>query len=240
MAKLTRSHVLFASSLLALAGCAKDQHPKGQAAYGEWQAAESGPTTGSDVKSAEARRMPATEPPARPYESASAKTETMPKSEQSAQALSDGQILNILTVVDGGEVDQAQVAQKKAADARVQDFAQRMIKQHTQSRQKGEKLSQTARISLSDSAEAAKLRAGSAEVMDDLSDEQAGDDFDKLYIKKQADQHAEVLDLLDRRLIPSATNASLKNQLVNTRTMVSLHLSQARDLQQDLATRDEE
>jgi putative membrane protein len=238
MAKLTKGYVLFVSSLLALAGCMKDDQAK-EPAYGQSSLPpEAENTTGNEYSSARAEPM---ESPGRELQepvsdSESAKMATPARGAEQTQALSDGQILNVLGIVDSGEIDQAKLAQQRSKNSRVKDFAGKMIEHHSESKDKAEELAEEANLSREDSAPAGELRTGAKQVMQTLLAEQQGAVFDRLYVDSQVDQHAKVLDLIEQRLIPSASNDKLRNQLVETRTMVTNHLSDARELQNEIST----
>jgi putative membrane protein len=149
--------------------------------------------------------------------------------------LTDAQIAKILQAVDTGEIDQAKVAQKKSKDARVKKFAQHMIQQHTKSKQKGMALTKKAKITPEDSPVATELTGKANAQLEALKGADAAT-FDTLYISGQAQQHQEVLDLVNAQLIPSATDNDLKSHLAETRTMVETHVTQAKEIQDALAT----
>jgi len=232
MAKLTSIHVLLVTTtLLALAGCSKDESTP-EPEYGESTAAGPGASAGGETTTSVEYDAPKEEQPA--GEAAAAKSAEMPEAERKMQALSDGQIVKLTSVVDSGEIDQAKLAKERASDARVKQFAAMMIKQHTQSKQKGDKLAKQASITPEESPVATELANGSSSMMQTLRDAE-GREFDALYIDGQVSQHAKVLGLLENQLIPSAANEQLKGALVEARTMVSNHLTEAKDIQQKLS-----
>ena len=158
--------------------------------------------------------------------SETASTETTP--------LTDDQIAKITSTVSEGEVEQAKVARQKAKDQRVKTFARHMIDQHTQAKQKTDKLAKKAEMKPADSTVSTDLDTRATQTLEQLKTAQATD-FDKTYIEAQVTQHQEVLDLLNSKLIPAAQNADLKAQLEEQRTMVEEHLTQARQISESLA-----
>jgi putative membrane protein len=140
--------------------------------------------------------------------------------------MTDGQITQILANVDKGEIDQAQVALTKTANPQVRDFANMMIEQHTTSTKQATQLAEQTKIIPSPSPEANKLQTKGAQTLEKLN---AADpsDFDKIYIEAQIDQHKEVLELLNDKLMPAAKDPALKQQLSATQNMVQHHIDQA-------------
>ena len=59
----------------------------------------------------------------------------------------------------------------------------------------------------------------------------SGAAFDEAYIDNEVAYHQQVLDALDKVLIPGATNAELKALLVKVRPAFVAHLEHARSLQ---------
>ena len=61
--------------------------------------------------------------------------------------------------------------------------------------------------------------------------------FDKAYVDHEVAYHQQVLDAVDRTLIPNAKNADLKALLVKVRPAFVAHLEHARHLQSSLGGR---
>jgi putative membrane protein len=230
MVKLRSLVVLFVTSLLALAGCSKDESTP-EPEYGASSAAGPGASAGDETTTSVEYAPP---PKQEPSEAASAKAAaTPPEGERKIQALSDGQILSVMTTVDKGEIEQAEIAQQKAIDPQVDRFASMMVKQHTASKQKAEKLVQRAALPIEPTPLADELAEKSDQMVKTLKDADS-EAFDVLYMNGQVAQHAKVLGLIENQMIPSAVNAKLKSQLVEARKMVSDHLENAKRIQQEL------
>jgi putative membrane protein len=58
--------------------------------------------------------------------------------------------------------------------------------------------------------------------------------FDKAYAEHEVAYHQQVLDAIDKTLIPSAKNEELKALLVKVRPTIAEHLDHARELQSKL------
>ncbi len=144
--------------------------------------------------------------------------------------LTDAQIAKVLDSVDSGEIAQAKVAQKKSKNPKVKKYAAHMIQAHTQSKNKATAWAKKAKITPEDSPEATQLADKGAQTLSALEGADAAS-FDAAYIAAQAQQHDEVLGLLDSRLAPSATDEQLKAFLAATRAMVATHATEAKALE---------
>jgi len=154
---------------------------------------------------------------------------------ESATALpiSDPQSVRILTTVNGGEIEQAQLAKDKAQDSRVKKFAQKMIDEHKKANDKIIKLYKSEDLMPANSSVANDLADKGSQTLTTLNATTVPD-FDKTYIDAQVQQHQEVLELINTRLIPGATDAKLKDALLDASKMVAHHLEKAREIQAQL------
>jgi putative membrane protein len=144
-------------------------------------------------------------------------------------APTDGQIVQILATVDTGEIEQAQLATSRATSPQVRQFATEMIDQHTESRAKGAQLAAQAGLSLAGSKQGDELHAKGAQTKQDLQNSEPTA-FDDAYMQAQVKQHQEVLDLIDTKLTPAATNPDVRATLTTTRGMVQHHLTEAQQI----------
>jgi putative membrane protein len=151
------------------------------------------------------------------------------------ETLTDDQIAKITETVDAGEVEQGRIAQKKAKNARVKKFASHMVTQHTKSKKQNATLVKKAQITPADSTTAQTLSEKSSQTLATLESTESPD-FDKKYIDAQIEQHENVVLLLDSKLIPNASNADLKARLEETKKLVETHLTEAKEIQQSLAS----
>jgi putative membrane protein len=153
----------------------------------------------------------------------------MSGSDKSA-ALTDGQIMQILATVDDGEIQQAQVALAKTSNPQVRSFADMMINQHTSDKQQGQALSAQTKADPAPSAQANKLQTKAAQMLEKLNGTEPSD-FDKIYIQGQIDQHKEVLNMLNDKLMPAAKDPMLRQQLTAAQSMVQHHIDMAQQIQ---------
>ncbi|MGA7119379.1 MAG: DUF4142 domain-containing protein [Polyangiaceae bacterium] len=159
-------------------------------------------------------------------DNAGAPTEAQP-------ALSDDEILGVLHAADAGEIDQGKLAQTKAKDARVKKLAAMMIKDHSDAETKGTSLAKRANLKLESSPTSLSLENDARGATASLKTEK-GTDFDKRYVDTQVQEHQQVLDMIDQKLIPSAKDPGLKTLLADVRGTVAMHLQHAQALQNEM------
>ncbi len=147
--------------------------------------------------------------------------------------LTDNQILGFTHAANVGEIEQGKLAQTKAKDSKVKAFAAMMVKDHTDADNKGKALAKKANLKPEPSPVTESLKTGAEAATTTLKSEM-GADFDRGYVDTQVKEHQEVLDTLDQKLIPSATNADLKTYLADVRDAVAMHLQHAEDLQKQM------
>jgi putative membrane protein len=222
------SVIMLALAGVAVPGCSKHDEGPPPAA----QAPAPDQTTGAEAeRQVEQPIAPPVEEP--PPPSSNEPSERGPEPEKPTQApIADDQTVRILSTVDNGEIEQGQLAQTKADDARVKKFATQMIEQHTRSKQRNAQLAQREQLLPANSSVANDLTDEGTRVLDSLNRTE-GPAFDQTYINAQVDQHQAVLDLLNSRLIPGATNPKLKAQLLDVKKMVEKHLEHAKEIQSE-------
>lgn len=157
--------------------------------------------------------------------SRAARAGTTPESE----ALSDAQIARITNDANAAEIDQGKLARTRAKDARVKAFAERMVKHHTEAKDKQAKL----KLDTAESALSSNLEREGGTTMGALR-ANASPSFDQEYIQAQAKEHQQVLDTIDRQLLPNVKSNDLKAYLNEIRPTVEAHLKDARDLEAKL------
>jgi putative membrane protein len=145
------------------------------------------------------------------------------------EILSDEQIAQLTDDANSAEIDQAKVAESKAKDQRVKKFAERMVKQHTDAKDKQAKLNQ--KTSSSDTSK--KLEKDASHTLSALkSDNDAS--FDRDYIADQVKEHQEVVDMINKQMLPNVKGTELKAYLEEIKPTVEMHLKSAQELQKKL------
>lgn len=154
-------------------------------------------------------------------------TETPAESARTAAA--------IMNAANDGEVQVGQLAQTRAVDTEVKDFAKAMVEQHTATKQRQTTLIERLGILPQEGATSQSLRTDASTMLSTLSS-RSGTDFDKEYVSGQATMHQRVLDLLDDEILPDQLPEELKSDLLRTRSDVSMHLQRAVTLKTKLGS----
>lgn len=140
----------------------------------------------------------------------------------------DAQILAYAATANAGEIQEGQMAQHKATNAAVKNFAKLMVTDHTKMLADGRALATKLSITPDSSKDEVKdLAKGGRDDIKDLTDKKAGKDWDEDYMEKQVDGHQKILDKLNDAS-QSAKSPDLKNALNESIAKVQGHLTQAK------------
>ena len=123
-----------------------------------------------------------------------------------------------------GEVELGKLAEAKAADTSVKDFAAMMVKDHSAANEKLRVLASSKDISLPTSAGASNTVAKSE------LEVRTGDSFDKSYIKSQVKAHVDTVRLLHKE-IASGQDPDAKAFARSILPTVQSHLKAARAIE---------
>jgi putative membrane protein len=228
---------LAAGALVVFAGCSSDEaasesnYPQPAASQGD----EATPAEPSHPQTPTESTNPttgtaATGPSEIPVAAAPTATAT---TSAGGESLRDSQIFQVLKSVDQAEIEQATLARNKATDPRVKKFAEHMIEQHSRALKDGANLARKLGATPEESQLAVQLQTETGQTLSTLRGIDSSM-FDRMYMGAQVKQHQDVLDLLDKRLIPSAGNPELNAALKNARTMVASHLQEAQQVMPNL------
>ena len=151
-----------------------------------------------------------------------------------AQQPNDAQIAAIVVTANQVDIDAGKLAESKATNADVKAFGRQMATDHAGVNKMATDLVTKLGVKPEDNATAQSLKNGGAENVKTLSG-LSGAAFDKAYIDHEVVYHQQVLDAVDKTLIPSAQNAELKALLVKVRPAFVAHLERAKQVQASLA-----
>ncbi|HUL91655.1 MAG TPA: DUF4142 domain-containing protein [Burkholderiales bacterium] len=147
---------------------------------------------------------------------------------------SDPQIAGIVVTANAIDVDAGKLAKSRSKNKEVSKFAQLMITDHTAVNKQAGALAKKLGVKPENSPTSQSLKTGAAENMKNLKGLK-GTAFDKAYVDHEVAYHQQVLDAIDKVLIPSARNAELKDLIVKVRPAIAAHLDHAKMVQSDLA-----
>jgi putative membrane protein len=140
-----------------------------------------------------------------------------------------GDTLGVLRAIHSGEIDHGMLAQKKASDPRVRDYAEKLVNDHKGRMQKDEQLSNAVGVAPRDSEISSQIKSSSDRETSNLQS-MSGVDFDRTYLDGQISYFRMVLDTLDRDLLPNARDPQLRASLQNSREQANDHLREAQEL----------
>src|SRR3954469_8163425 len=127
----------------------------------------------------------------------------------SAQAPNDAQIAAIVVTANQVDIDAGKLAETKARNAQVKAFGKQMVTDHTGVNKQATDLVTKLGVKPEDNATAQSLKSGGQENVTSLK-ALTGAAFDKAYVDHEVVYHQQVLDALDKTLVPNAQNAELK------------------------------
>jgi putative membrane protein len=150
-----------------------------------------------------------------------------------AQAPTDAQIASIVVTANQVDIDAGKLAKTRGHNAEVKAFAQQMITDHTGVNKQAVALVTKLKVTPQDNPTSQSLAAGGADNLKNLKTLK-GSAFDKAYVDHEVAYHQQVIDAIDKTLIPSAQNAELKALLVAVRPAFVGHLEHAQQIQAKL------
>ena len=145
----------------------------------------------------------------------------------------DAQIAAIVVTANQVDIDAGKLAESKGKHKDVRAFGKMMVTDHTGVNKAAKDLVTKLGVKPEDNPTAQSLKKGGQDNVAHLKTLK-GDAFDKAYIEHEVAYHQQVIDALDKTLIPSAQNAELKALLVKVRPAFVAHLEHAKKIQGEL------
>ena len=158
----------------------------------------------------------------------------LPAAGVSAQSVTDAQIAAIVVTANQVDIDAGKLARTMASSGEVKKFAEQMVTDHTGVNKSAADLVTKLKVTPEDNPTSQSIKAGGDKNVANLKTLK-GAAFDRAYIDHEVAYHQQVLDAIDKTLIPGATNAELKALLVKVRPAFVAHLEHAKHVQSALA-----
>ena len=155
---------------------------------------------------------------------------SFPFSNASAQSVNDAQIASIVVTANRVDIDAGKLAKSRSTNKDVKAFAELMITDHTGVNKSATDLATKLKVTPQDNPTSQSLKAGGDKNLAHLKTLK-GAAFDKAYVDHEIAYHQQVIDALDKTLIPGATNDQLKALLIKVRPAFVAHLEHAKHLQ---------
>jgi putative membrane protein len=154
----------------------------------------------------------------------------------SAQGVNDAQIASIVVTANQVDIDAGKLAASRSTNGEVKAFARLMVTDHTGVNKSATDLAARLKVTPQDNPTSQSLKADGEKNLAHLKKTLKGVAFDKAYIDHEVAYHQQVIDALDKTLIPGATNEELKALLVKVRPAFVAHLEHAKRLQASAST----
>ena len=149
-----------------------------------------------------------------------------------AGAMSEANIFGLTALVDQAEVEAGELAREKAQNARVKEYAARMVTEHSNHMREAGNLAQQLSVNPSEPT-GEGLEQMHDELMTNLR-QASGVAFDTLYMAGMVREHSATLERLNAAM--NATQNQQVQQFLNrTRTTVQQHLELAQQIRGELA-----
>ena len=143
------------------------------------------------------------------------------------------QIVHILVTANQVDIDAGKLAQSKGSNKEVKAFGKQMVTDHTAVNKQAAALVKKLKAKPQDNPTSQSLKAGGVENVKHLKTLK-GAEFDKAYIDHEVAYHEQVLDAIDKTLLPNAKNEELNALIVKVRPAFVGHLEHAKTIQTTL------
>jgi putative membrane protein len=153
-----------------------------------------------------------------------------------AQQVTDPQIASIVVTANQVDIDAGKLAASRSKNPDVKKFGELMVADHTGVNTSAIELVKKLNVTPQDNPTSQSLKSGGETNVAHLKTLN-GAEFDKAYVDHEVVYHQQVLDAIDKTLVPNASNAELKALLVKVRPAIAAHLDHAKTLQASLSAK---
>ncbi len=163
-------------------------------------------------------------------------TEQSSASSQSSEKMGQekvGAVFETLNIINQSEINAADEALKRSSNDDVKKFADTMKTDHSANLDATKKLSDQLNIQPVETDHTKMLETKETDQLKKL-DAASDQNFDKEYMSAMVKGHQAALQLIDRKLLPKASNPDVVSFLKDTRATVAHHLEMAQEVQKSL------
>lgn len=147
--------------------------------------------------------------------------------------LNDAQIAAIVVAANTVDINAGKLAEKQARNNQVRTFGRQMVTDHTGVNKQATALVTKLKLQPEESDASKKLKSDGDANITHLK-KLKGKAFDHAYIDNEVIYHQAVIDMMDKTLVPDASNAELKDLLTKVRPAFVAHLDHAKKIQTSL------
>ena len=141
--------------------------------------------------------------------------------------VTDPQIAAIAVAANQVDIAAGRLAKSHSKNAKVKAFASDMIRDHGSANKQASALVKKLGVTPEENETSQALTKGGDDNIANLKTLK-GKEFDRAYAEHEVAYHQQVLDALDKTLVPGAKNAELKSLLESVRGVVAQHLEHAK------------
>jgi putative membrane protein len=145
----------------------------------------------------------------------------------------DPQIAHIVVTANQVDIDAGKLAEKKGKSKDVKAFGKMMVTDHSGVNKQATALVKKLKVTPEDNPTSESLKKGGQDNIANLK-KLKGAEFDKAYIDHEVTYHEQVLDAVDKVLLPNAKNPELKALIEKVRPAFVAHLDKAKSIQSKL------
>jgi putative membrane protein len=142
----------------------------------------------------------------------------------------DAQIAHIVVTANQVDIDAGKLAKEKGANSEVKAFGEQMITDHTGVNKQATALVEKLNVKPEDNDTSRSLKKAGDENLANLR-KLNGAAFDRAYINHEVVYHQQVVDAIDKTLLPNARNQDLKDLITKVRPAIVAHLEHAKEIQ---------
>jgi putative membrane protein len=142
----------------------------------------------------------------------------------------DPQIAHIVVTANQVDIDAGKLAEAKGHSKDVRAFGKQMVTDHSGVNKQAVALVTKLKVKPEDNPTSESLKKGGEENLANLK-KLKGAEFDKAYIDHEVAYHEQVLDAVDKVLLPNAKNEELKALITKVRPAFVAHLDHAKMIQ---------
>ena len=142
----------------------------------------------------------------------------------------DAQIAAIVVTANQVDIDAGKLASTKGHSKDVRAFGQLMVTDHSAVNKSATELVQKLHVTPESNPTSESLKKGGEDNLANLK-KLKGAAFDKAYIDHEVAYHEQVLDAVDKVLLPNAKNEELKALITKVRPAFVAHLDHAKMIQ---------
>ncbi|HET9598686.1 MAG TPA: DUF4142 domain-containing protein [Anaeromyxobacteraceae bacterium] len=159
----------------------------------------------------------------------------LPALAQEGTKPTDPQIAAIVVAANQVDIDAAKVAKSHSQNKDVKEFAETMIRDHTDVNKQAKALVQKLKVKPEPNATSKQLLDGGKKNVAKLQ-KLKGTQFDHAYVEHEVAYHQQVLDAIKSTLLPNAQNPELKALIEKVEPAFQAHLDHAKQLQGKVAS----